>query len=83
MAENPKKFPPSISTLRRNIYFLIKPYKGKQTYISIYMKLGRCKYICNTCNKEYSSYKSLWKHNKVFHGGQKDDDKKITTSLVC
>jgi len=47
------------------------------------MKLGRCKYICNTCNKEYSSYKSLWKHNKVFHGGQKDDDKKITTSLVC
>ena len=22
---------------------------------------------CNTCNKDYSSYKSLWNHNKKFH----------------
>jgi hypothetical protein len=24
-------------------------------------------YKCNKCNKNYSSYKSLWKHNKNFH----------------
>jgi hypothetical protein len=24
-------------------------------------------YICNICNKVYSSYKSLWNHNKEFH----------------
>ena len=24
-------------------------------------------YKCNTCNKLYSSYKSLWKHNKNIH----------------
>ena len=24
-------------------------------------------HICNICNKKYSSYKSLWNHNKVFH----------------
>ena len=22
---------------------------------------------CNICNKDYSSYKSLWNHNKKFH----------------
>ena len=22
---------------------------------------------CNICNKQYSSYKSLWNHNKEFH----------------
>ena len=22
---------------------------------------------CNTCNKIYSSYQSLWKHNKIYH----------------
>ena len=25
------------------------------------------KYKCNVCNKLYSSYKSLWNHNKEFH----------------
>ena len=25
------------------------------------------KHICNTCNKEYSSYSSLWNHNKNIH----------------
>jgi hypothetical protein len=25
------------------------------------------KYNCNTCNKNYSCYKSLWNHNKKFH----------------
>ena len=24
-------------------------------------------YRCDKCNKEYSSYKSLWNHNKNFH----------------
>ena len=24
-------------------------------------------YSCNICNKKYSSYKSLWNHNKIFH----------------
>jgi hypothetical protein len=24
-------------------------------------------YKCNICNKLYSSYKSLWNHNKEFH----------------
>ena len=24
-------------------------------------------YNCNICNKNYSSYKSLWNHNKQFH----------------
>jgi hypothetical protein len=24
-------------------------------------------YSCNICNKLYSSYKSLWNHNKIFH----------------
>ena len=24
-------------------------------------------YICNVCNKNYSSYQSLWIHNKKFH----------------
>ena len=28
-------------------------------------------YRCNKCNKEYSSYKSLWNHNKKFHLVQK------------
>ena len=30
---------------------------------------------CNICNKLYSSYKTLWKHNKNIH--KKDDDKKL------
>ncbi len=29
-------------------------------------KNNRC-YSCNICNKEYSSYKSLWNHNNKFH----------------
>ena len=24
-------------------------------------------YCCNICNKDYSSYKSLWNHNRKFH----------------
>ena len=25
---------------------------------------------CNICNKKYSSYKSLWNHNKKFHNNK-------------
>ena len=28
-------------------------------------------YFCNTCNKNYASYKSLWNHNKKFHKADK------------
>ncbi len=31
---------------------------------------------CEMCNKQYSSYKSLWNHNQKFH---KDDDNKMST----
>ena len=24
-------------------------------------------YYCNICEKKYKNYKSLWKHNYVFH----------------
>ena len=24
-------------------------------------------YVCNLCNKEYASYKTLWTHNNKFH----------------
>ena len=27
-------------------------------------------HICNICNKQYSSYKSLWNHNKEFHSNK-------------
>ena len=32
-------------------------------------------YFCNTCNKKYASYQSLWNHNKKFHR-----DKELTNS---
>jgi hypothetical protein len=28
---------------------------------------------CKICNKEYSSYQSLWIHNKKFHNTLKDE----------
>ena len=31
------------------------------------IKKSMDKYKCNICNKLYSSYKSLWNHNKDFH----------------
>ena len=27
-------------------------------------------YKCVECMKEYKSYKSLWEHNRVHHGGK-------------
>lgn len=33
-------------------------------------------YRCNICNKDYSSYQSLWIHNKKFH----NNNQKISTN---
>jgi uncharacterized Zn-finger protein len=40
------------------------------------------KHICNVCNKVYSSYNSLWNHNKKFHT---QNTTKITqnTAFLC
>jgi hypothetical protein len=27
-------------------------------------------YKCNICNKDYSSYQTLWVHNKKFHNNK-------------
>jgi len=35
------------------------------------------KYICKTCNKEYSSYSSLWNHNKNIHKNNINHNKSI------
>jgi len=45
-------------------------------------------YKCNTCNKQYSSYQSLWIHNKKFHNSHitesnlesPNNEKKVTIS---
>jgi hypothetical protein len=37
-------------------------------------------YTCNICNKQYSSYKSLWNHNKEFHNSTIKNKQLITTS---
>ena len=34
-------------------------------------------YRCNSCSKFYSSYKSLWNHNKKFHNNNNLNDNKI------
>ena len=48
-------------------------------------KLGH-EYICNICNKNYSNYNSLWKHNKRFHKNinkQKNINKKRIGFYPC
>ena len=50
-------------------------------------------YRCNLCNKDYSSYKSLWNHNSKFHNDTNENvkndvnnvkiDVKIVKSLTC
>ncbi len=46
-------------------------------------------HICNICNKIYSSYKSLWNHNKEFHKNKNNEfnivntNVKIIKSLTC
>ena len=44
------------------------------------------KYNCNNCNKTYTSYKSLWTHNKIHHNGIKNDEivkEEIITEYTC
>ena len=45
------------------------------------------KYKCNCCEKKYTSYKSLWTHNKFHHDGVKiiiNDNKEINiTGTIC
>ena len=35
-------------------------------------------HYCTICNKIYSSYKSLWNHNKIFHNSQKIHNSSIS-----
>ena len=37
-------------------------------------------FICDVCNKEYSSYKSKWLHNKKYHS---ENNIIIDTSVKC
>ena len=41
------------------------------------------KYKCNHCNKTYSTYKSLWTHNKNHHNGIKIVKEQIITEYTC
>ena len=42
------------------------------------------KFICNICNKEYTSRNGLWKHNKTHHDQHTEDisDKKLIMMLI-
>ncbi len=48
--------------------------------IYIYIYYNR-KYICNICNKQYSSYKSLWNHNKIFYNIISTKNTQNTTNI--
>jgi hypothetical protein len=37
--------------------------------------------ICNICNKNYSSYKSLWNHNKKFHNNNVTTVNNVNTNV--
>ena len=39
-------------------------------------------YSCKTCNKQYSSYKSLWNHNKKFHTDKNSVDKSKISNMI-
>ncbi len=36
------------------------------------------KYICNICNKNYKTYKSMWNHKKNIHDNKKNNDLNMT-----
>jgi hypothetical protein len=40
------------------------------------------KYVCNICNKYYSSRQNLWKHNNKFHIDQKSSESNIEVDTV-
>lgn len=39
-------------------------------------------YRCNNCNKNYSSYQSLWIHNKKFHNSETNQKQPINDSKI-
>ena len=49
----------------------------------------KVEFPCKVCNKDYSSYKSLWNHNKKFHNTNSVNVKKNVEiveknkSLIC
>jgi transcription elongation factor Elf1 len=50
--------------------------------------MGDSQYGCLHCNKNYSTYKSLWTHNKIHHNGVKivkssGDEKDEVGSFEC
>ena len=46
-------------------------------------KMNNEKYKCNDCNKNYSSYNSLWTHNKKYHKTEKKTEEKNTIEYTC
>jgi hypothetical protein len=76
----------------------IKSFKAKLYYNYNIMPEDITNFHCKTCNKYYSSYQSLWIHNKKFHHtnvndnvtdvkvGVKDivkDNKKCERKYIC
>ncbi len=39
-------------------------------------------YRCNTCNRVYSSYQSLWNHNRIKHSSQTANITQNTTNVT-
>ena len=39
-------------------------------------------HMCNICNKNYSSYKSLWNHNKKFHMSEVNKKSTLRSTIV-
>ncbi len=39
-------------------------------------------YICTVCNKQYSSYKSLWNHKKEYHPNKLAEIRQISLKMT-
>jgi hypothetical protein len=50
----------------------IKSDLKNRNFINLYMSLKN--FTCEKCNKCYSSYKSLWNHNKKYHKNEDNDE---------
>jgi hypothetical protein len=42
----------------------------------------KMEFACNICNKYYSSYKSLWNHNKKFHNAETNQKQPINDQKI-
>ena len=42
----------------------------------------KMEFTCNICNKYYSSYKSLWNHNKKFHNAETNQKQPINDQKI-